>query len=410
MLMLLKYQCKLMTDYIICLSLIATALLLSNSAYSEEHGNDALQIHGFLAQGLIRSEGSNFVRDDNKISTELTEIGINTSFQLNHIIRLTGQMVYLDGGNRYVKGPRVDYALAELSLYSDNHWLVHLYLGRFKNNNWLYSSTRDVPHARPSIILPQSVYYDGFRDVAMGSDGAALKVNYSSDDYGDFDLHFNYGTTTLDTKDVKLLLGDNVLGTGKQKFDAQTSFYWRPNMSPWQFGVSILDSDFNYKRAQKDVFTDAYFSFQQYTGNILYEGEMWQFSTEFFQQSFIQKGFYSKTFDTERVGQGAFFQSEYQYNQKLSLLARIERFYMDKNDKNGSKLQATTGGYVPSYFGYQHDYTLGASYDLADSWRMQIEYHWVKGTARLTPVVSPNLAVNNSEKWDMWAIQFMYWF
>lgn len=410
MLMLLKFRCKNLKRSLFLSLIFVMQVGMPSHVCAGEMENQSLQVHGFIAQGIIDVNGSSFVNDDGKISAELTEVGVNASYRLNNFLRLTGQAVYLNGGNRYVKGARIDYALLDFNVYQDEHWLVNLYLGRFKNNNWLYSTTRDVPHARPSIILPQSVYFDGFRDIAMGSDGAAFKASYASDDYGDFDFYMNYGSSSLDTEDVKLLLGDLVQGKGKQKFDAQAGLYWQPQFSPWQLGFSILDSDFNYQRAENDFFTDAYFSFQQYTGNLLYDGERWQFSTELFQQKFVQKGFYFDNFLQERVGQGIFVQSKYQYNNQLSLLGRVERFYADKDDKHGKKLAILSGGQIPSYFGYQDDITIGASYDLAESFRVQVEHHWVKGTARLTPIVSPNIAINNKERWNMWAVQLMYWF
>jgi hypothetical protein len=41
---------------------------------------------------------------------------------------------------------------------------------------------------------------------------------------------------------------------------------------------------------------------------------------------------------------------------------------------------------------------------------LRAEYHWIKGTGRLSPVVLPNTQLNNSETWQMWAVQLMYWF
>ena len=410
MLMLLKFQYSVSYKTWIHHAVVLMAMFFICQAYGQEDNNEAWQVHGFIAQGLIDVNGSSFVNNDGALSAELTEVGINGSYQLNDYFRITGQAVYLDGGNRYVEGARIDYALLDFSVYQDNKWLVNLYLGRFKNNNWLYSSTRDVPHARPSIILPQSKYFDGFRDIAMGSDGLSAKVVYSSDNYGDFDLYFSYGASTLDTEDVKLLLGDLVQGKGKQDFDAQASIYWQPHFSPWQFGFSVLDSDFNYERTSTDFFYDAQFSFQQLSSSFLYEGERWEFSGEITQSKFSQLGFYNDEFKNESTGVGVYLQSRYQFNNQLSLLARAEKFYANKKDKNGSKLEQNTGGSIPSYFGYQNDITVGASYQLADNFRVDVEHHWVEGTSRLTPVVMPNTEVNDQRRWNMWAIQFMYWF
>ena len=369
------------------------------------------QVHGFVAQGMINVNGSNFVNDEQNLSLKLTEVGINTSYQHSTNLRFTAQVVYLNGGNRYSKGARVDYALIDWTAYNDENWLVKVYLGRYKNNHWLYSSTRDVPHTRPSIILPQSLYFDGFRDIAMGADGIAINLNYSAESLGDFDFNFSYGSSELSSKEVKVLLGEHALGSGKKKFTAQASLNWQPEYSQWRFGLSLLDSDFNYhQHHQQDFFSDGTFSFQQYSISALFEGEYWQFSSEAFQQNFSQDGFFFPGFHQRNIGQGAYAQFQYKYNDQLKFLSRLELSYADKDDRNGKKLERKTDGVVPRYFGYQHDITLGASFDFNDKLRLQIEYHKIKGTSRLTPITAPNKLLNKNESWSLWALQLMYWF
>lgn len=372
------------------------------------------QLHGFISQGLIDVSGSNFVNDDGSLSAELTELGLNGSYQLDSSLRLTGQVVYLDGGNRYAKGVRVDYALLDWSAYDNYNWQVNIYLGRFKNNHWLYSSTRDVPFARPSIILPQSVYFDGFRDVAVGSDGIAIKISHSDDDIGDFDFNLSYGASSISDEQAEMILSQRALGRIKQDYDAQASFYWQPAFSSWRFGLSLLDSTFSYNMNDSfDFFADGDFSFQFYTLNALYEGENWEFSGEIYQEKFRTKGFYAPQYDESPIGQGFYLQSRYQVNTKLTLLARYENFYNDKNDKKGKKLEESTANLlipIPAYFAYHRDTTVGMTYDFSSDFSLRLEYHWFQGAGRLTPVVLPNPLVNDSKHWQLWTAQLMYWF
>jgi len=371
------------------------------------------QFHGFIAQGVIDVDGSDFVNDDGSFSTELTELGINASYQLSSNLRLAGQVVYLNGGNRYAEGVRVDYALLDWSIYESLNWQANIYLGRVKNNHWLYSSSRDIPFARPSIILPQSVYFDGFRDIAVGTDGAAIKISHNNDSFGDFDFSFSYGTSNISEEQTKNILSEYALGIAEQDYDIQTSMYWQPAFSSWRFGLSLLDAGFTYDSAidgSGDMFSDADFTFQFYTLNALYEGERWEFSGEIYQQRFTIDGFYFPDFQRDTVGQGFYLQSRYKITQELTLLARYEDFYLDKNDKDGKNLEQITGGRVPYYFAFHKDTTIGLNYDFTSNFSMRAEYHWVNGAGRLTPVVVPNTEINDSEDWQMWAIQLMYWF
>jgi len=385
-------------------------LFFLSQASAEELTLSNWQWHGFFSQGIVDVNGSDFVNDDGSISSELTEIGINTSLQLLPNLRFATQAVYLNGGNRYTKGARIDYLLLDWTLWNKNNWQTNLYVGRFKNIHWLYSSVRDIPFARPGIILPQSVYFDGFRDIAVGGDGAALKLSYSDDVYGDFDINYSYGTSPLSKEQGQIILSKLATGNVKQDFDSQASFYWKPIFSPWRFGLSLLDSDFSYRNAEQDFFVDGNFSFQFYTLNALYEGEQWEFSGEIYQERFVTKGFYHPFFLQDHLGQGAYLQTRYQFNEDLTLLARYEKFYSNKNDKKGKQLEIDTAGKVPSYFAFQNDFVFSLSYDFTNNFKLRLEQHWVNGGARLTPVVQPNPINNNQPYWQITALQLMMWF
>lgn len=82
-------------------------MLLCLLPYSSQA--DTVTVHGFIAQGLTQAKGSNAVNDDGKVSTALTELGVNASWAISSRLKLSGQLVYLNGGNRYPEGGRLDY-------------------------------------------------------------------------------------------------------------------------------------------------------------------------------------------------------------------------------------------------------------------------------------------------------------
>lgn len=389
----------------------ALALFVSLAIQSPvSSANNDFDWHGFIAQGLIQSADSDFVNNDGDLSTELTEVGVNASYQLTPTLRATGQLAYINGGNRLSEGLKLDYLLLDWTAFNNLDWQVNFYLGRIKNNHWLYSSIRDVPVDRPSIVLPQSIYFDGFRDTAIGGDGAAVSVSYSDEQFGEFDFNLSSGPTELSSKQVMTLLGELAQGELEHDDDWQTSFYWQPSLSNWRFGVVGLDSKFTYIPGQQDNFTSGWLVIQRLMINAIYQGEHWEFSSELIQERLNQEGFFSPDFVIDVKGQGGFVQARYHLNDKLRILARYERYFRDKDDKNGSQLVSLSNGRIPEYFAYQHDATIGFSYDLLDNLRLQVEHHWVQGTARLTPVVAPNVELNDSEYWQISAAQLVYWF
>ena len=110
---------------------MALTILCSGAVLAESE----LSWQGFVAQGLIQAPDSGFVNDDGELSAELTEIGVNGRYSLSPSWHLAGQLVYLDGGNRYPTGARLDYLFLDWAFYNNSDWQANLYLGRVKNQH-----------------------------------------------------------------------------------------------------------------------------------------------------------------------------------------------------------------------------------------------------------------------------------
>lgn len=365
--------------------------------------------HGFLSQGLMQASKSNFVNDDGEVSYQLTEAGINLSYQINPSLRLASQVVYLNGGNRYPEGLRLDYLFLDWSVYTGDNWELRLNLGRFKNYHWLYSSTRDIPHTRPSIVLPQSLYYDAFRDFAKGNDGLAALAQGDSR-WGNWELNWSYGTTPIEKALTRTLLGEFATGELEQVFDHQASFYFQPKDSYSQFGIAMVSSDFRYKSGNADFFVDGDAGTRRWIASYKYSAEHWDLSMEAVQEqltydNILFPGYYLNTYS-----QGIYLQGRWFASDALTLLGRIDMADMNKDDRSGAWLEQYSEGRIPRYFGYSDSLTLGMTYLLSENFALQAEVHRVKGTGRLSPAVVPNTAINRSEYWNLWAVQLMYWF
>ncbi|SEA45875.1 hypothetical protein SAMN04488051_103290 [Alkalimonas amylolytica] len=367
------------------------------------------QWHGFLAQGVIQADKSNFINRSGEPSLALTELGLNGALQLQPNLRVAGQVVYLDGGNRYPDGLKLDYLFVDWALVNQLDWRLNVYAGRFKNQHWIYSSTRDVPLTRPSIVLPQSVYFDTFRDIAVSSDGLALKASVDTT-AGHLELNWSLGATPLSDKQTRLLLGEQVQGKSRQKYVHQASLFWQPEFSNWTLGISLLDSEFSYRSAAEAPFLDADFVVQRVMFNAQYLQERWQLVAEVFQERMDTSGFFAPDFEVQQFGQGGYVQGLYQVSPGFRLNATLDYFVANKDDRRGKNLEQSSQGSIPAYFGYQHSFSLAASKDLAPRVRVQLEHHWMEGTGRLAPGVLPDLVTNQDRYWQLWALQLMYWF
>jgi hypothetical protein len=370
---------------------------------------DSLNLNGFVAQGVIQASDSNFVTDDGGISLKLTEIGVNSSYRINSAFRVAAQAVYLDGGNRYPDGLRVDYLFLEWQLVNNSNWHIKTQLGRNKNYHWLYSSTRDVPHTRPSIILPQSLYFDTFRDVALGVDGVAL-IAQTNNNFGEWDVNFSYGNSRISKEQTQNLLGTAAGGKLNHDSDKQFSLYWRPKLTNFQFGFSLLDADFNYKRGENDTLLDGEETSQRFMLNLLYQGQNWEIASEVMRERVIAEDLLFPGFHSDVTAEGGYLQARYFLNNKVTMLARLDIYDRDRRDRDGKSVESLSQGLVPGYFGLMDQATAGVTWKFSKNIQIQAEYHKVKGTGRLAPVFTPNTQLNDSKYWDMWAVQLMYWF
>ena len=372
------------------------------------HAND-LKLHGFVAQGLIQSNESNFVNDDGDISTRLTEVGINASYRIHPKLRVAGQGIYLNGGNRYPEGARIDYLFLDWQLLNIPNWQVDMHIGRYKNYHWMYSATRDVPHTRPSIILPQSIYFDVFRDVALGSDGLAILAS-TNNEVGEWEINWSYGRSDISAEQTQNLLSDGASGDLEQDFAHQFTLTWKPITSLYQVGLSLLDSKFSYRQGQGDDYFDGVATSQRLMLNFIYFGEFWELSSEILKERVVFQDVVFPSFYSDSTAEGGYLQFRYFINPRVNALLRLDLFDRDRRDRSGREIEFMSNGNVPGYFGYMDQATLGIDWKVSEKVQLQVEYHRVKGTGRLAPVLSPNVQLNTGKYWDIWAVQLMYWF
>lgn len=386
-----------------------TSLLYSVTAFMLNAQAEDIKWRGFVSQGIIQADKSNFVDNHKDVSIRLTEVGINASYKVNSKLRIAGQAVYLNGGNRYTEGVRIDYLFADFQVASNVDWQANIHLGRFKNYHWLYSATRDIPHTRPSIILPQSVYFDQFRDVALGSDGIAL-VGSTTNRLGEWDINWSFGRSSISDKQARNLLGDNALGDLKQKFTHQANLVWRPTSGVFNISLGFLDSDFEYDKSEQDTLFDGTADVQRIMIHSIYDSKNWQLAFEIFKERTIYRGLIAPGFLNDSTSEGGYAQFRYFINSDLTVMTRLDLFDLDRKDRDGKIRQAQFGGFVPAYFGFQDQATVGLSWDFTEDWRISAEAHRVKGAGRLAPLLMPDVAANNSKYWNIYALQLMHWF
>jgi hypothetical protein len=141
-----------------------------------------------------------------------------------------------------------------------------------------------------------------------------------------------------------------------------------------------------------------------------YFSEKWQFSSELVRELQEYNGLFAPNYVDRFTGEGGFVQFRYLFNNRFSGLIGYDTYVNNSNDSNGEALEISSGGLVPSYFGYMDTVTVGARWDISPRWRLQAEHHWVDGAARVVSLLDPSIREHSQEHWRMWSVQLMYWF
>ena len=130
----------------------------------------ALEAHGFVGQGAIKSTGNNYLVDSKRGSLEFSDIGINFTAQLTERLRVGMQFFARKLGAVGNFNAKTDW------FYLDYHWKDWLGVraGRVKLPFGLYNDTSDIDSARVPILLPGSIYPVNDRDFLLAQTGFEL--------------------------------------------------------------------------------------------------------------------------------------------------------------------------------------------------------------------------------------------
>nr|WP_305907232.1 hypothetical protein [Methylomarinum sp. Ch1-1]MDP4519966.1 hypothetical protein [Methylomarinum sp. Ch1-1] len=213
----------------------ACLLLTGSAVFAEENDNftlpKSLQIHGFLSQGFLHTSDNNlFGHSDDNISVDFRELGLNASWRIMPELQVALQVVWRNAGQTDQDDLRIDYGVANYSFYSSESTLLGIKAGRVPTPAGLYNDTRDVASTRPSVLLPQSIYFDRNRNLGLSADGGYFYAEQRTD-YGDF--LFNIGVINPRTDDPSFKHA--IVGDTPGEMTGDTSWITRLNYE-WQGG------------------------------------------------------------------------------------------------------------------------------------------------------------------------------
>ncbi len=390
--------------FMLCVVLLAVA-----PAVADEQGAwpENLQLHGFLSQGYVKTSDNKFFGDSDEGSWDFREIGANLSYQPMPNLLFAGQLLSRTAGELYDGRVRLDYGLVDFTAIMEIDRRLGVRVGRLKNPLGFYNDTRDVPFTRPSVFLPQSIYFDRVRNLELSADGLGVYSDIHTE-YGELFFQLNYGRLAVD-KNVEYafmfldwpgtLDNDDPWFVGRLLYEIDAG---RIRMA-----ASYATGDLNYKPATVDFLQPGIISVDFWLLSFQYNEELWSFTAEFMNEPVSWRDFGPiSVLSGENTAAGWYLQGTYRPDPDWELLLRYDVSYLNKFDKDGSESGAGQG--VSGHNFFAKDLTFGVRWNVTSRFMLRAEYHKVEGSSWLSNRETNPLT--SAKYWDMFSLLASYRF
>jgi len=395
--------------------------LLPGIAFANQQKD--LSFAGFASQGISYTSDNQFFDEEDNVSLNMTILALQANYLLNDKIRLSGQAMYRNWGK--IESARIDFLMADYQFINQQNFNIGVRIGRIKSDLGLFNSTRDIPSARPSIFLPQSVYQDTLRDTTTSYDGISLYGNQVFA-LGRLNWTLAYGRYPVSDDLSESILGKELSGDIDTESNAQINTTWESTSGNWTVSLGyenpqayakpLVDMGAPIAMKAGDIKFDRYILSHQYFS------EFWDFTFEFIYQDTEIKGFdlyipnlplmmqpeFPQVTTDSLVNSGLYGQWRYFLKENLILMLRYGRYFTDIDDKDGSEYYQNTG--MPAFSRYSYDLSAGIKWKLSPKWQINFEGHFFEGTAAISPTIKFDHSSNNEKYWQLWSMQVSYSF
>lgn len=375
------------------------------------------QLNGFASQGVIDAD-STFIDEDKDISFDVREIALNGQYQALPRFRVSSQIQYREVGDLDPSdGIELDHLLADWMFYSDGIQELGIRLGRIKNSVGIYNDTRDIPFARPSIILPQSMYSEALRDQYLRLDGGEL---YGSHLLGGVALSWGLaaGTSDYSEQAIRNITGDLVKGSMKSNDHVRGHIQLSlPNSL--DLYASYLDYSYSLE-ADLNPMLPSRAEIDHWVLGGQWSIDRFEVTAEYSEIDLkmdLPIGIVSGPSvmgivngDLAQTSQSYYLQGRYHLDDQWAMFIRYDMLHLDKNDKYGKEPIMDALDIRSGLYSYSKTRSLGVSWQPTADWLLMVEYHYVTGYAWVPPLFEPNSANGQDEDWSMIAGQVAYRF
>lgn len=310
----------------------AVALTLSNSPTLAMQWQD-WQVNGFASQAFLKSSGNNFFGDSLDGSWDFMEAGISAKWRANPRLIFSGQLFSRDAGSTDNGDVNLDYLFADYKIIDKVDSGLGVRLGRVKNRYGFYNDSRDVLFTRPSILMPQAIYFEGngLRELFFSSDGFEFFGHWDSEtSFTEFSISHGIDRDISD-ETLKNLIGP----TASLYDDVQTE---RPIFSrlshSFNGGNSRLAlSSINSRYRIRDPGIDTSLDIEGYVLSGQQHYLNWSFTAEYSQLDVLIR---TPLGSDDTLYNAFYLQTQYRFTPQLNISARYEQTDTDTADADPS--------------------------------------------------------------------------
>jgi hypothetical protein len=371
-----------MKKLIVFMTILTLAVWVIPAAAYDVGGVD---IHGFISQGFLYSDGYNYLANDTEDgSFEYNEMGINFSRQMTDKLRIGVQLFSRDLGDAANNKVTVDWAYAD---YRQWDWLG-LRAGRIKLPLGLYNETRDLDMLRTSVVLPQGIYNDLLRDNLIAINGASLYGNVDLGMVGGLEYQALVGASNIDEESGAGKYANDGLsvygGEMNGPFDTDTHYAgairWETPLSGLKLGYSVLLQEVEIPIALGGGAVQATLkgptltqvgSAEYMWNNLTLAAEYWYRKNE------------SEILGIETTGKSEsyYLMAAYKFVDWFTLGTYYSIYYPNMDDRDGDTTMVN--GVPVDHRAWEKDLALTLRFDINEYWIFKLEGHAVDGTANV---------------------------
>ncbi len=365
--------------------------------------------NGFISQGWVLSDHNNFYGDSDGTwgSFEYRELGLNGFIDITPQFKLNGQLLSRRAGATSDGDPVIDYLFADWSPLQQQNQQAGVRLGRIKNAFGFFNETRDVAFTRPSISMPQSIYFEQVRELLLSSDGIALYYRNPTEQ-GQWLVDVQYGELQTGDSTEAVLMGSSWVGNFDNSKLRLARVIFEPRGGRWRFGLTGLDARLPFTPGSGDpaTLTAGEIQVQMAIVSAQYNLEYWSFTGEALQATTRWKEL-GPLFEASKTMRSFYLQLDHRFNERWQLMFRYDRQQLDINDLQGNDFNLKTG--LPGHQQFARDLILGLRYQPRPQWDLRAELHRVDGTSWLFKQDNPDPSALK-QRWNLLMLQAAYRF